>query len=246
MYHTWLGVAAGIVSIGVVALIGLTIFNGQDLVMQRQNWELARILVPAMVSVLGWFITIWWAIRQIDISAEKNRKLQYEMIQSNEKIKIMDSVIKAFIDINRSLHKIQASVSNFKTNIISKREGKNNPDLGKLFEDSGSAYSEMFENVEVLKFNLARLSPYGIDLKKSIDFIVEVHTRFSNKSDWLAYQEESSKFFDDEDESWESMVGLLEKVSVNCDELCKLGIATVKLMTRPNNANQQEPEAETH
>lgn len=85
MNHIWLGVFAGFVLLGLWALMGLTIFHGQDLVMHRENWELAQILVPSMISIIGWLVTIWWALRQIEISSEKNRQLQHEALQSSEK-----------------------------------------------------------------------------------------------------------------------------------------------------------------
>ncbi len=70
MRHTWLGYAAGVVALGLVALLGNFVFYSGDLVMHAGNWELARIVFPAIITVLGWFITILWAFHHARIVAE--------------------------------------------------------------------------------------------------------------------------------------------------------------------------------
>lgn len=137
MYGKLLGFAAVIVALGIVTLMGMFIFLGGDLVMHRKNWELARILVPSIVSITGWLVTIWWALRQVDIASKSNRSLQHEMLQSNEKIKVIDSVILAYIDINKSLHKIKRSINNLKTNIEFKNKGQSRPNLAGVIVKSG-------------------------------------------------------------------------------------------------------------
>ncbi|MCK4842681.1 MAG: hypothetical protein KAT04_12495, partial [Methylococcales bacterium] len=227
---------AGIIALGVATLMGLTIIHGEDLVMQRENWELARILIPSIVSVFGWLVTIWWALRQVEISSQRNRTLQHEMLQSNEKIKVVDSVILTYIELNKSLHKIQSCVNNLKTNIDFKSQGKSNPNLGDIFQDSGNAYSEMYENIEALKFNLARLSPYRIDVKESVRFIVRIRECFSGESIWYSYQEQAAEHLQDEENSYEELFTTIDTVSSNCTELCSSALSVVKKLNIPNKA----------
>ncbi|MCC6924000.1 MAG: hypothetical protein IT525_13235 [Nitrosomonas sp.] len=237
MNHTWLGVFAGFVLLGIWVLMGLTIFHGKDLVMQRENWELARILVPSMISIIGWLVTIWWALRQIEISSDKNRQLQCEMLQSNEKIKVIDATILAYMEINKALHKIRYIIVNLKINIESKVQRKNNPDLSQIFNDSGNAYSELFVCIENLQFNLIRLTPHGISLEKGSNFIHEIHKYFSNQSPWLTYQEQATAYFQDESIGYENFFSVIDTVASNCEKLCGDAFEAVADMNNSNKAN---------
>ncbi len=234
MNHTWLGVFVGFVLLGLGVLMGLTIFHGQDLVMQRENWELAQILVPSTISIVGWMVTIWWALRQIEISSEKNRQLQHETLQSNEKIKAIDAIIVAYVDINKSLHKIKSTAHNLKTNIDFKEQGKANPDLHSLFHESGNAYSELFECIAYLQFNLIRLIPYGIHTNESFDFIDEVQKNFSKQSPWLTYQENAASYLQNENSGHEELFSAIDVVASNCEKLCLEAFKVVSKMYTPN------------
>lgn len=236
MYYVWLGILAGVVALGVVVLMGLTIFHGKTLVMQRENWELARILIPSIVSILGWLVTIWWALRQVEISSQKNRNLQYEMLQSSERIKVVYSVISTYIEINKSFHKIQRYINNFKANIELKKEGKNNPDLASIFHKSGNAYSEMFENIESLKFSLARLPPYGVDNQEGIDFIKKTFECFSGKFIWYTYQVKAAEYLQNEEGSIEELFYSIDKISDNCNEMCSTALTVVMQLNTPTNS----------
>lgn len=234
MNHTWLGVFAGFVVLGLWALMGLTIFHGRDLVMHRENWELAQILVPSMISVVGWLVTIWWALRQIEISSEKNRQLQQEALQSSEKIKAIDAVIVAYVNVDKSLHRIERTVHNMKNNINFKLEGKNNPDLTVIFRESCDAYSELFTCIDYLQFNLIRLTPYDLAINESFEFIDNVHEKFSNQSPWLTYQEASAIYLLDEDSGHEELFSAIDVVTSNCGELSVAAFKVVSKMYTPN------------
>jgi len=234
MYHIWLGVAAGIIAAGVAVMMGMFVVLGGDIVIHRANWELANILVPSIVSIFGWLVTIWWALRQVEISSERNRKLQHEMLTSNEKIKAIDSVTSVFIEINSSIHKIQSSIQNFKTNIEYKKKGKSNPDLTLIFQDSNTSYSELFINLETLKFNLTRLPAYHIKIDQSVKFITDIYDRFSGDSVWQNYQTESAIYIQNQSINDETLFEAILKVSVNCTKSCDEAISVVKQINNPN------------
>lgn len=233
MNKIWLGVAAVIIALGVATLMGLSIFLGGDLVMHRENWELARIFVPSIVSVIGWLVTIWWALKQVDIASKRNRELQYEMLQSNEKIKAIDSVILAYIKINKSLNQIRRHADNFKHNIEFKNAGKSTPDLTSFFHNSGNSFSEMLENLETLKFRTVRLAQYGITMNKNLDFLDDIHSSFSGKSDWLNYQEQAALYFNNENH-YDDLFLSIDTVSENCNKLCEDALNNVASINTRN------------
>lgn len=232
MSYGWLGVAAGIVALGIATMIGMTIFMAPDLAMNRDNWELARVLIPAMVSVVGWFVTIWWALRHIEISSERNRSLQREVLLSSDKIAALDSVIDSFVFINKEIHRIGRSVNNLKLNIEYRAKGFSNPDLLVLFSESNEAYSALFENLEVLKFRLMRLPYYGVKVDAATDFIDDVIGSFSAGSDWEAYQREAASYLNNPiDES--DLFEVVESIGHNCGKLSIAALKAVQDLSDP-------------
>lgn len=230
MHYTWLGIVTGVIAIGIATLIGLTIIHGGALVMQRENWELARVLIPAIVSVLGWLVTIWWALRHVEISSEKNRALQYEMLQSNEQLKIKDSVIVAFVEINKSLSRIERYLQNLRTNIEFKKQGKNNPALVDIFHSANEAYSELFEGIDTLGFNLVRLQSYQLSIGDSLNFIQNIQTCFSGDSVWYSYQEYGAAHLQQEDRDTTLLFEAIDKISINCSKLSSDALKAVRTL----------------
>ena len=228
MKYTWLGYAAGIVTVGVATTTANLILLGGEIVIHRQNWELARVLVPVIISVLGWLVTIWWALRQLEISSDKNRAIQHEILTSNEKTKAIDSVISACININDSIHKIQIAVGNFKTNIEFKEKGKTNPNFSEIFIDSNLAYSELFSNIEALTLNLARAKQHKVDIDKSVEFINKVDSCFQGKSVWYKYQEEASVYLQNTSTQHDDLFSAIAEIFINCAKLRGDMISTVK------------------
>jgi len=231
MYHYWLGIAAGIIALGVATLMGFTIIHGEELVMNRSNWELSRILVPSIVSIIGWFVTIWWALRQVEISAQRNRNLQHEMLQSNEKIKVIDSVVIAYMELNKSLHKIDSRVNKLKLNIEFKNEGKSNPDLVYLFHSCGEAHNEMYENKEILLFNLVRLRALKINSEETITFLVNIDEHFAGPSSvWVEYQTQAAEYLQNEGSDDSKLFSTIDTISANCNNLRKEALAVVNVL----------------
>ena len=231
MYHYWLGIAAGIIALGVATLMGFTIIHGEELVMNRRNWELSRILVPSIVSIIGWLVTIWWALRQVEISAQRNRNLQHEMLQSNEKIKVIDSVVIAYMEMNKSLHKINSLVETLKVNIDFKDEGKSNPDLVDIFHSCGEAYNEMYENKEILFFNLVRLRALKINSEETITFLVNIDEHFAGPSSvWVEYQIQAAEYLQDEGSDDSKLFSTIDTISANCLNLRKEALAVVNVL----------------
>lgn len=241
MIYTWLGFFVGLILVGLWVLMGLTIFHGKDLVMQRQNWELAQIIVPSMISVAGWLVTIWWALKQVEISSEKNRQIQHEILQSGEKIKVIDSIVLAYIDVDMALHKVQRTIMSLKINIEFKMQAKSHPDLSLIFQESGDAYVGLFSALDNLKFNLVRLIPYDIEVEGCFDFIDNVGKKFTNQSVWLTYQEQAAAYLKDETSGHEELFATICAIALNCENLCLDAFELVANINSPSKSGSLSP-----
>lgn len=149
------------------------------------------------------------------------------------KNKTIDAVILAYVNVDKSLHKIERIVHNMKNNINYKIEGKNNPDLPAIFRESCDAYTELFSCIDYLQFNLIRLTPYDLVINESFEFIDKAHGKFSNQSPWLTYQEASAVYLLDKDSEHEELFSAIDAVASNCGELSLDAFKVVSKMYTP-------------
>ena len=217
MSETLLGIAAGIVAIGVAVMLGIYITIGPELAMHRENWELARILVPSITSIMGWLITIWWALRQVNISAEKNRQLQREMLESNENIRVLDKVIESHWELEERLHALSHQVGLMKINAEYKMAKLTAPDLKKIFDESGEHYASMLSAMTKLRFYLIRMFAYEIELKSYDAILDTLEENFrGTETAWHKYQLAAAKYLQDED--------------IEIDELCNSTVEVINVI----------------
>lgn len=53
------------------------------------------LIISSVLTIIGWFVAAWWAVKQVNIAHDKNRALQQEILVQA----IKDNLYKEFIDL---------------------------------------------------------------------------------------------------------------------------------------------------
>lgn len=216
----WLGIAAGIVAAGVAVMMGMFIVYGGEILIHRSNWELARVLIPTITSVLGWLITIWWAFRQFKLISEENRNLSYEMLRSNDRLKVIDALIEQLAGLKTALHEVSVRTGRFGMNLRLQEEEGHPADLRTILKDSGDAYNELFRAIQDTQIQLVRLHQFNIPTEKTTEVFSSIYALLNGRdSKWGQFQLTASSMIQDQLVDNDDLVNLAEEIRSCAEEL---------------------------
>ena len=161
--------------------------------------ETMQVIIPSVITVIGWFVTAWWALRQVDRAHEKNSVLQKQLVRDSHQRELAKEVIDIYKCIARSGNLLVQSISSFAVN-YSFQQGKL---MGKFELDSVSLIPKINEAYSSLSEDITRLAmwlnicdghlPDTKQLRQAIHCYMEIFGSPISENDtekvsWVGYQ----------------------------------------------------------
>ena len=153
-------------------------------------------LIQPALTIIGWAVMIFWAIKHLDMSAAKNLKIQQDLIQQNHERELAKEIINIYKDLAISLENFLQAGNLFTTNLkLEKSDIKTtlNITASNLVEPINIAYNKVCSDINRLDMwlKIAPSLPHIDDINKVIqeykqDF--SISDKESEKPVWLNFQ----------------------------------------------------------
>ena len=90
--------------------------------MQISDIELLTLIIPPSITIIGWGVAAWWAIRQISLANKKNLELQRILMSESHKRSLASEIIAIYKDIASSIHSLLQSGNSLSMNVSLQEE----------------------------------------------------------------------------------------------------------------------------
>jgi hypothetical protein len=156
-----------------------------------------EILIQPALTVIGWILAAIWAVRQINITYEKNLELQERLLDEEHKKKIAEDLFEIYSKVSRALDVLKNKGSSLSINLYLE-EGGLSPEIKisalTLVQPVNDSYNDFCEKIFSLRIwlNVYRDSldnPSGLEhaIDKFNDQISAMNTKLAGHP-WLKYQ----------------------------------------------------------
>lgn len=159
-----------------------------------------QIVVQPILTVLGWFVAAFWAIKQVNLAHSKNIKFQQQLIRESHKREIAKEIIDIYKNISRIIESLKQNVLLFSINY--KLENNNN--VGSSIQVSAQSsigpvndiYSELGQEISRLEMWMKICGDHLPDTALLEDGVNEFRKTFSINADypnivdigWVSFQ----------------------------------------------------------
>lgn len=124
--------------------------------------ELLKILIQSSLTILGWFILVFWGLKQINIASSKNLALQRTLVRESHERGLAIEVINIYKGLMVSLDKLQQAGNHFISNFSLETDDENkiiNYSAKNLIEPLNKRYHEACMDIHKLEMWLKISSP---------------------------------------------------------------------------------------
>lgn len=208
-FDFFVGGILGIIGIGIITLVALILLHYQSFSIKIDDLKAIEILLPPVVTVIGWIIAIKLAITQLEVSHRNNRKVQYEIAENTDRLTLMKEMATQIKDISLILHNLSISIYSLKD--ATKKSRKENDikhhmiTAQKLKDDLLNKWHEIYIQNELLLFH-----DVNIDIEKLKNFIV--NDFYGEECAWIELQESVRKHLYEEENLSEKIISCSSRI----------------------------------
>jgi hypothetical protein len=69
--------------------------------------ELLRLVIQPSITVVGWFVAAFWAVKQINLANRKTLELQKTLMSESHKRSLANELIEIYKDVAPSINKLK-------------------------------------------------------------------------------------------------------------------------------------------
>lgn len=111
--------------------------------------DILRLVLQPSITVLGWGIAAWWAVKQVNLANKKNLKLHRLLIRESHKRALANELIEIYKDVARSIHKLQQSGNHLTLNLSLEKQAieEINFSAQTLVAPVNKTYNELSQNI---------------------------------------------------------------------------------------------------
>ena len=80
------------------------------------KFEVMQLVIPSIVTMIGWFIAAWWAIKQVNVAHNRNAELQQQLMRDSHQRELAKELIEVYKCIARSGDALAQAISSFSLN----------------------------------------------------------------------------------------------------------------------------------
>jgi hypothetical protein len=189
--------------------------------------ELLRLVIQPSITVVGWFVAAFWAVKQINLANRKTLELQKTLMSESHKRSLANELIEIYKDVAQSINRLKHKGSMLSINVLLEKD----PSLEQLKLSAlllvapvNEAYEDLCKNVFRLdmwiKVSEAHL-PALNKLRDAINHFNEVFSALENRglplwaqfqSLLVFYQARTRPVHDEISRSWKDIMAALTKL----------------------------------
>ena len=158
--------------------------------------ELLRLAIQPSITVVGWFVAAFWAVKQINLANRKTLELQKTLMSESHKRSLANELIEIYKDVAQSINKLKHKGSMLSVNALLEED----PGIEQLKLSAQLLVSPVNEAYEELCGNVFRLDmwikvseahlPVLNKLRDAINHFNEVFSALENRElpPWAQFQ----------------------------------------------------------
>lgn len=146
------------------------------------NLEIIKLVLPSLLTVIGWLLAAWWAIEQVNLAHEKNIKLQKDLMNESHRRDIARELIAIYKSITQSGNDLRQAMTLFQINhILETDDGVEGVSFNarNLVSPINDAYNKLSQEITRLDMWLKVAGKHLPDPEHLLDAISEFHRVFS-------------------------------------------------------------------
>lgn len=167
--------------------------------MENPELVVLQVVVPSVLTVIGWLVAAWWALEQVKTAHEGNAKLQRQLLNESHRRAIAFELIEIYKSLTRAGNNLNQAIFSLSLNHSFEQEGFVEDitiNAKNLVLPVNEAYNQMAEEIARLDIWL-RISKDQIPdvsvLSEAIDDFRLVFSANGNEEDfkhnqWTGYQ----------------------------------------------------------
>lgn len=163
------------------------------------DMQVLQLVVPSLLTVIGWLIAAWWAIEQVNTAHEKNAQLQSELLNESHRRDIARELIEIYKSVAQCGNNLRQAMSSFWLNhMLEKSEQVEGVSFNAstLVGPVNDAYNKMAQEITRLEMWMKVAGEHLPNSELLSEAISEFHNAFSFGGDenpekgklWTSYQ----------------------------------------------------------
>jgi hypothetical protein len=170
----------------------LTSRKGEKIFVKIEYWSL---VIPSILTVVGWFFAAFWVVRQVNLAHAKNRELQTALLKQAKKDTLAKDFIHIYVDLAQTISDLNHFLYHAQINMALEAQRSDGTKFGwrDAFTKINSSYSTLGRHFDHLR---VWLDVYGeqIPNKTQILTVIEKYdsqftarTRQLDNHPWLLF-----------------------------------------------------------
>ena len=80
------------------------------------EFQVLQLVVPSLLTVIGWLIAAWWAIEQVKVAHENNARLQRDLLNESHRREIARELINIYKSTTQNISSLKQATFSFLLN----------------------------------------------------------------------------------------------------------------------------------
>ena len=118
--------------------------------MTNTGIQTIQIVVPSVLTVIGWLVAAWWALEQVKVAHEGNAKLQRQLLNENHRRVVANELIEIYKSLTRAGNNFSQAIFSFSLNHGFEQNGLVDGvtiNAGNLVAPVNESYNQMSEEI---------------------------------------------------------------------------------------------------
>ena len=182
------GIAAGLISIGIGLNISLVFINWHNLPFPT-NKSYFENVIPALLTITGWVVTIIFAFRQIEASSNKNLEINSKLLKETRRLSARDSLNNHLESTYAALIDCEQALYVLIVNLPKKIPKKSNPDYKIIFDEINKTHAALKRNTKELQFKITTTLESRTEIKSITNMTDRIQKYLTKEKSWFDTQD---------------------------------------------------------